>query len=145
MTDQNGLVSDAWNKWFQQIYLRMGGALGAPIPNANLIPLTNLISAPATLTISTLYTGPTGQKTVINSFHVQNTDNVAHTISVWFVVQGALPSTKNLVVNNVSIPALTTLTMTSLQFQVLNALGTIQAQASAAGVLNIIANGRLSS
>lgn len=145
MTDQNGMISGPWNKWFQQLYLRVGGAATAPIANFNAQPLVNLISAVAPTVTQALYTAPVGQKAVLNSFQVQNTDFVARTISVWLVSQGLTPSSTNNVVSSLSIPAGTTVTIQTLQYQVVNGGGSIQIQGSASGVLVVSVNGRLSS
>ncbi len=145
MTDKNGMVTDAWNKWFQQLYLRIGGAATAPIQNFNALTLTNIIAATAPLNISSLYTSPIGQKTVINSFKVTNLDSVARTISVWLVPQGSLYAASNIAINAVSIAAGATVSFPTLNLQVINGGGSIQAQGSAAGVLNVISDGRLTS
>lgn len=144
MMDQSGYLTEAWSKWFQILYLRVGGAASAPIPNLNAIPLTNLISQVAPIITAAMYTAPIGQKAVINSFKVQNLDNVARTISIWLVPQGNLPSAVNLAVSSLSIPANSTTTIAALQYQVIMGGGTIQVQSSAPGVLNVIADGRLS-
>lgn len=148
IVDRNGIITDPWNKWLQQLYLRVGGAATAPIQNFNSISLTTLFSTPAlpTTAQSTIYTAAIGQKVVINSLTVTNSDVVARNISIWFVPSGtSIGGSTNVVVNNVSIPAATTINFPTLQFQVLNAGDFIQAQASAAGFLKIFADGRLSS
>jgi hypothetical protein len=145
MTDRNGMITDVWNKWLQQLYLRVGGAATAPIQNFNSIPLIQLISQPAPVSATTLYTSPIGQKTIINSLTITNNDFVARTVSVWFVPKGSFLSSTNIVVNNASIPPGTTQTFPTLQFQVLNGGDSIQAQGSVSSLLNIFANGRLSS
>lgn len=145
VADKNGFLTPAWNKWFQQLYLRIGGPASAPIQNFNSVPLTNLISAIVPNAVGIIYTSPIGQKTVLNSFKVQNTDVVARTISVWLVPQGATYGSDNVAVNTVLIPAGSSVPISALQYQVINGGGTIQALASAPGVLNIIADGRLSS
>jgi hypothetical protein len=145
MTDEKGMVTPAWNKWLQQLYIRVGGAATAPIQNFNEVPLTNIISAAALLGISTLYTSPIGQKTVINSLTVKNNDIVARTINIWFVVKGGMAGSTNIVVNAVSIAAGATQTFPALAFQVLNGGDFIQAQGSVTGLLNIAANARLTS
>lgn len=145
MLDDNGFLTNAWQKWYQQLYIRVGGSLTAPVQNFNSLPLVNLISATVPIAATTVYTSPIGQKTVINQVNVTNKDVVARTINVWFVQAGTTASADSLVANAVSIPAGGTVTLTALQFQVLNGGDFIQIQGSIAGLLNIFANGKLTS
>lgn len=145
LTDKSGFLTPAWNKWLQQLYLRVGGSTSAPIQNVNSLPLVNLVSATAPNTVGILYTSPIGQKSVLNSFTIQNVDVVARTVSVWLVPQGSTPGSGNIAVNALSIPAKSIVTVSTLQFQVINGGGTIQVQGSVPGLLNVLATGRLSS
>lgn len=142
---KTGLVSPEWDKWFQQLWLRVGGSQSAPIANLNQIALIQLISQVAPTVAAAMYTSPVGLKTVINSFNVRNIDVIAHTISVWLVPQGGIPGAGNNAVPSLSIPPQSTITIASLQYQVINGGGSIQAQADTAGFLQIIADGRQSS
>lgn len=143
--DSNGFLTAAWQKWYQQLYIRVGGPLTAPTQNINTLPLVNLISTSAPSSVATVYTSPIGQKTVINQFTVTNNDIVNRTINVWFVQAGTTNGPDSLVANALSIPAGQSVNLAQLQSQVLNGGDFIQIQGSAAGVLNVFANGKLTS
>lgn len=145
MTDQNGLVSQAWRNWFQQLYIRVGGAQTAPIANINSLPIIQLISAPAPAVNTILYTAPVGQKAVVNSFQVSNSDIVAHNVSVWFVPLSQTANASNIVVNAVSIPAGQSVVFSALQYQVIAGGGTIQVLGVPSNVLVVQATGRITS
>lgn len=144
MTDQNGYLTPVWNKWFQQLWVRCGGANASPVSSVFGTPTSNLISALASAALSVMYTSPSALKTTINSFTVQNLDIVARTVSIYLVAQGATAGASNVVTSNLSIAAGATVTISGLQYQVLQSGGTIQVVAALAGVIQIAATGWVS-
>lgn len=143
MLDESGMLTPVWNKWFQQLWLRVGGANSAPVASIATKPTINLIAIFISNVLSTLYTSPVGYKTVLNSVTVANSSLGAQTVSIYIVPAGSLPSSANLAVNNLSIAGGAQQVLGSLSFQVLNAGDTIQAIGSAAGVLQVNSTGWL--
>lgn len=144
-TDKNGNVTPAWQKWYQQAYLRLGGQTA--ISNISLttnsgqlagtyIPISNSTA---------IYASPTGLTTVIDSFSVTNQDRVSHTLNVWLVPANQLPSTANIEVTNLSILPNTTVSIASLVSQAIGSNGALYATVDVANVVTFALNGRQAS
>jgi hypothetical protein len=145
MIDQRtGYLTDPWNKWFQLLYLRVGGAVSVFAANANPLAVVTLFTAYATAAAALVYTSALGQKTLITSFSVQNVTSVAQTLSVYFVPAGSSPGSTNILLNAVSIPGNTTESFSNLVNQVLNGGDMIYISAGAPGTLLCIAKGKQS-
>lgn len=142
---QTGLITPEWQKWFQILQVRVGGAVAVPPANLNSLPLVNLIATTAPSIAAALYTVPIGQKLVINQLQVQNVDLTARTFNVWLVGAGETAGASNIAINTQAVAAGSTFSGSVLQYKVLNGGGMIFIQGSAAGVLQVTADGRLSS
>lgn len=139
--DENRMLTPAWQKWFQQLYSRNGGALA--LPNTPLadgtVSLANLYVGQ---TNTIVYTCPTGLTTVIDSFQVVNSDGVAHTISVYLVPALGTPSASNQVATNLSVAANTTFAISNIASSVVGSGGTVVAIANASSALKAVISGR---
>jgi hypothetical protein len=144
LVDSTGSMTPSWSKWFQQLYLRVGGANAAPLSNIIGASSIALISTYAATGLTTLYTSPLGQKTILSAFSVKNVSPISQTISVYFVPQGATAGADNIVLNTVSIPAGTTVPFSDLAYKVISGAGFIQAFASQSLALQISADGWVS-
>jgi hypothetical protein len=144
MVDQSGILTNAWQKWFQQIYTALGQAAGvvASVSTSSVITLFNTF---ANLSQTVVYTVPTGKSLVISAFTVRNTGSFAANISIWLVPAGGSASTANLLISAKSVAAGASISLPTLVNQILYGGGMIIVSASAGGTLVISASGRVSS
>lgn len=92
-----------------------------------------------TTSYATLYTVPVNYRTYIKQFDICNTTSGALNVYVSFVPVGGTAGTSNAILYNAVIPAYSTLQWCGAQ--VINAGGTVQAKASAAGCTITITGG----
>ena len=87
--------------------------------------------AALTTSYATLYTVPANYRTYIKQFDICNTTAAAITVYVSLVPSAGTAGTSNAIFYNTTVPAYSTLQWCGAQ--VINASGTVQAKASAAG------------
>lgn len=141
VTDQSGFMTQVWQKYFQALYQRTGGAVALPniaIGNNS----TPVINNPVNPSNTTLYVSPTGVTTVLDTFVVTNTDSVAHPISVYIVPPGSMPSASNQIITNLSMPPKQDTTISTLVSQVVGSGQSIIAITDALSCLKVAASGR---
>jgi len=92
-----------------------------------------------TTSYATLYTVPVDYRTYVKQFDICNTTAGTINVYVSFVPSGGTAGTSNAILYNASIPAYSTLQWCGAQ--VINAAGTVQAKASAAGCTITITGG----
>jgi hypothetical protein len=144
LTDNAGNMTPLWQKWFLQAYLRIGGQTA--ISNVSLSATSGLLASSfAQSSPTSIYSGPAGVTTVIDSFVVTNTDTVAHDISVWLVPVNSSASTSNQFVTNLSILGGVTASISTLVSQVVGSGGNVVVQSNVSGVVRISLSGRQSS
>jgi hypothetical protein len=145
--DQNGLMTSAWQQWFQQMYIRIGQSLA--VPNVSATQQTqSLFGAYVGLTNATIYTSPAGLSTVLDIFTATNTDSAAQTLNVYLVPVGGTPINPPALNANLSVSALSigsgqTVTLSAPQGQVIGGGGFIVASASKASSIAIAISGRV--
>jgi hypothetical protein len=140
-TDEKGYLTPTWQKWFQQAFSRMGGAVA--LPNLAIGDTTTpIINAFVASSNTTLYTSPTGITSIVDSFTVTNVDNVAHMISVYIVPSGGSPQTSNQIITSLSMPANQTTSISTMVSQVVGSGRSIIAISDLSSVLKVSANGR---
>lgn len=117
--DEKRVLTSQWAMWFQQLYVRVGGAVTVDptIPSQGLVstyPLT-LYIVPSGQTINfngvnytsgqviPFYTSPSGVNTVIDSLVVKNITAFPVNLTVYSVPYNNLPSSSNALVTNLSI------------------------------------------
>lgn len=142
MTDRSGMLSDAWSKWILDLYARVGGPTAIANADASSALSSPIINQLATIAAKTLYTSPSGQTTLFDSFTVKNNDSVAQSISVYAVPIGQSPDSSNLIISAQSIAAGQTASLTSMMSVVLSSGSSIVTVASTDGVLLVQASGR---
>jgi hypothetical protein len=103
----------------------------------DITPL-QLGQAAITGTIATIYTAPTGVRTLIKDLNICNTTGGAVTVNVHLVPKSGTADTTNALLYTYSIAANTTYRWTGVQ--IMNEGGTIQVKGSATG-LTITASG----
>lgn len=135
----NGLLSMAWQQWFQQLFLRVGGLSAMPvasIPSSasaiNLYP-TGYVPTAST----TIYTSPPGLRTFITTFKATNVTAVAQSLSINIVPVGGSVGSSNLALSSFSIAPQSTVEFPSIETQVLGSGAFIVAQASAPNAVQL--------
>lgn len=91
---------------------------------------------------ATEYTSAASTRTIVDKFTATNTDSSDRTISVWIVPSGGTEADTNLIVKTKNVVAGTTVDLTDLQNQVLEAGDFIRVVASVASKVTIRASGR---
>lgn len=100
---------------------------------------TQLGQKALTTSYATLYTVPANYRTYIKQFDICNTTSGTINVYVSFVPVGGTADTSNAILYNAVIPPYSTLQWCGAQ--ILNASGTIQAKASAAGCTMTLTGG----
>lgn len=101
----------------------------------------NLVTAQVTASIASIYTAPAGVKGVIKRAAFCNTTSGAITLLAHLVPPSGSVTDGNMVVNHVSIGAGETYLASELEGQVVEASGSLQAEASSAGSLTAVISG----
>lgn len=100
---------------------------------------TLLTQQALTTSYVSMYTVPANTRTYIKEFDICNTTAGTINVYVSFVLAGGTASASNAILYNAPIPAYSTLQWCGAQ--ILNASGTIQAKASAAGCTITVTGG----
>ena len=143
---QTGVMSVAWQQWFQVLFNRIGG-LSAPPLNALPTESPLIVNQYIPTSQTTMYTSPGALSTIIDIFSVQNKSNSAVTVSAWIIPPNAsmAPTPATLVINNISMAARSTQSFSAQIGTILPGGGIIVFQASAANAVQPIIYGRLAS
>lgn len=139
----NGLFSDAWQKWLQQLFLRVGGISAVSnISLTNVETTKRLVSTLIAGTNTTVYTSPAGLTTVIDSMTITNTDFSPRTISIYILPFDTTSSDIFSIASNLSIFPGATATITSAVSQVLGSGGRIVVAVDKDNVISMVTTGR---
>lgn len=141
---KNGMLTPAWQMWFQQLYLRIGGLSAPPITNlqGDSLLLSNQY-IPTAQTV--LYTSPGALSTIVDQLQIQNKSNAAVNVSIWIVPPGGSVGPSTIVATAVSIAANSIQNFPAQAGVILAGGGTIVFVAGAASALQPILYGRQSS
>ena len=90
-----------------------------------------------------VYSSPNGTATIIDKFTATNTDSSNHTLNVNIIPSGGSVGAGNLVISAITVNANSTLDITQIQNQILNAGDTISVKASAASDIIVRGSGRV--
>lgn len=143
LNQATGLISDAWQKWIQQLFQRVGGTIALSNPQITKDdPAATTFPGYIPSTQTTIYTTPTGQTTLIDSFSFNNVDVGQRSVSLYIVAFGDVPDQTNLLgVFNISPKS--TIEVTALKSFVLPSDYYLSAIASASDVISVQMVGRL--
>lgn len=142
LNKNTGLLSAAWSIWFEQMFTRIGGH--SAISNISVANITSstLASNYAGITNTTLYTGPTGLTTIIDSLTAKNNTGVAQTITIYLVPVGQTPGSTNIIMNAQSIAAGDTISITAAINNSIGSGATIIIKGSNPGGILVTLTGR---
>lgn len=142
MVDKNGILTSAWNKWFQQAWIAMGSAAGVAqtVYSAGVQTIFNTF---ATSSQTSIYTVASGKTLVFSSLTATNISSLPATISVWLVPLGSSPSDSNAIAINQAIPAGSSISV-NISNQILSSQGQVYLLASGSGIVIANATGRIS-
>lgn len=139
----NGLLSDAWQKWIQQLFLRVGG-----ISAISNISLTNvettkpIVSTLLTGANKSVYTSPPGLSTVIDSMTITNADFSARTLSIYILPFDTSPSDVFTITSKLSILPGATISIQPAISQVLGSGASIVTTVDKDNVVSMATSGR---
>ena len=105
-------------------------------------PLCIIQSVVVTGSDASIYTSPANTATIVDQFTATNTDSSNHTLNVNIIPSGGSVGSGNLVISAITVNANSTLGLTALQNQILNAGDIISVKASAASDIIVRASGR---